>query len=230
MENLIKLMKEKLGEDVITEELTSEFNSNFEVTLNEKVQEKLETLKEELEEKNENEIATFKESLVESIDSYIEYAADEYLKENKVAIESNSKVEAATKILENLKETFKTAGLDIPADEVEKVKELEEKIETTQDKLNESITESIESKKKVFELEKEIAFIKKTETIEESKISDIEDLLEGLEFKDIEDYKKKIDIVISKVGLKKVNENKNEFENLDDDDNDNDNSIDKYLS
>lgn len=229
MEELLKLMREKLGADVITEDLASDLQSSFEVAINEKVIEKVEAAKEELEEKNSEEMTTFKESLVESIDSYIEYAADEYLKENKVAMDSNLKIEAAGKIIESLQTVLAESGLEIPEDKVDKVAELEEKFTAIQDKLDGAINEGIESKKQIFIFEQVVDFMKKTAQIAESKVSDIQDLMEGLEYKDMEDFNKKLDIVISKITSKVITESNDDFENLDDTGDDATSSIDQYL-
>ncbi len=231
MESLITLMKEKLGDDVITEEIITDLRSQIEVAINEKVQSELVTAKEELEEKNAEEMSTFKESLVESIDSYIEYAADEYLKENKVAMDSNVKIEAAEKILEAMKTTLAESGFEVPADKLDVVKDLEEKVEEIQEKLNDSINAKIEDTKQIFEYEKALAFFKKTSKLEESKVSDIEDLLEGLEYRDIDDFNKKVDIVIGKITEKAsgTSDKGEGFEDLEDINEETESSIDKYL-
>ena len=228
MESLIKLMQEKLGDEVITKSLVEDLRQNFDVAVNEAVNAKLETAKTELEDKNTEEMVVFKESLIDSLDSYVEYAADEYLKENKVALESTTKVEAAESLITTLKEAFKVVGLEIPATEVDHVKDLEEKADEVQEKLNVSIETKLQDNTLIEALEQKIAFMERCKSLTESKVSQVEDLMEGLEFKDMDDFDKKLEIVIGKITDKKITEQDEDFENLDDGDLV-ESSIDKYL-
>lgn len=228
MEKLLEAIKAKLGEDVISEELIADLRSEFEVMVNEKVQELIITKEKELEEDSAKEMTEFKDSLIESLDKYIEYATDEYLKENEVALEAKTKVEAATKIIEAAKGVFAEIGLEIPESEIDRVKELEEEIKEVNEKLNNSIEEIIEAKKQNFEYEKAISFQKLTTDLAESKIEEVHTLLEGLEYSDIEDFERKVKIVMGKI--KDIKEEEEE-ENLDLDDlkEQKKSSIDKYL-
>jgi len=227
MEKLLEAIKAKLGEDVISEELIADLRSEFEVMVNEKVQELIITKEKELEEDSAKEMTEFKDSLIESLDKYIEYATDEYLKENEVALEAKTKVEAATKIIEAAKGVFAEIGLEIPESEIDRVKELEEEIKEVNEKLNNSIEEIIEAKKQNFEYEKAISFQKLTTDLAESKIEEVHTLLEGLEYSDIEDFERKVKIVMGKI--KDIKEEEEENLDLDDLKEQKKSSIDKYL-
>jgi hypothetical protein len=231
MEKLLEAFREKLGEEVFTEELASEIKTNFEILVNEKLKEKEAEIKKELEEKNVEELEAFKETMIESIDSYIDYAADEYLKENKVEIESATKVELAEKFLNSIKDVFANSGLEVPTEKVDLISGLEEKVTEAKSKLNTVIEENIELKKKVFEKEQKLIFEEKIKELEVNKVSVVEDLMEGLEFNDIEDYSKKLDIIVEKVintnKQSKTSEDKN-FEELEEKD-EKSFDIDKYL-
>lgn len=234
MNELLEALKAKLGEEVITEELASDLKTQVDVMINEKVQEQLAEKETELEEKNAEEMTEFKDSLVESIDSYIEYAAEEYLKENEIALEAGYKVYAAEKILESIKGVFKEVGLEIPEEEVDRVKEIESELDEKKETLNEKMNEIFEMKRQSFEYEKAVSFMKKTADLSEAKISEVHDLMEGLEYKDIEDFEKKVEFVLEKVNKKssKNGDDNDDFEELDEeiDHKNNVSSIDKYLS
>jgi hypothetical protein len=238
MEELIKALQAKLGDEVVSEELINDLQSQFDVMVNEKVQ-KIVTVKEtELEEKSAEEMSDFKDSLIESLDKYIEYASEEYLKENEIAIEAGAKVEAAEKIIEATKFVLEQVGQEIPEAKVDYVKGMETKVEESTNKLNEAVEANIENKAQMFEYEKAIAFQKATGELTESKVEEVHTLLEGLEFKDIGDFDRKVKIVMGKVTEAKetvINENtddknKENLENLEEDDNKKVvSSIDKYL-
>jgi hypothetical protein len=230
MKELIQMLQEKLGSDVLTEELASDLSAQVEVAINEKVQTLIEAKEAELEEKNAEEVTEFKESLISSIDQYIEYAADEYLKENEVAIEAGSKVATAEKIIEATKLVFAEVGLEIPVEEVDHVKAMEEQVENTNNTINEKVQEILELNAQAFEFEKAVSFMKKTTALAESQISEVHDLMEGLEYKDVADFEKKVDIVLEKVIKVVVKEEEENFENLEEEELEEEvSSIDKYL-
>jgi len=199
MEKLIEALKAALGEDAISEELINDLQAQFDVTVNEKVQELVAGKETELEEKSAEEMADFKDSLIESLDKYIEYAADEYLKENEVALEAGAKVAAAEKIIEATKFVLEQVGEEIPEDKVDYVKEMETKVSESDAKLNELTQQVIEAKDQMFEFEKALSFQKATLGMTESKVEEVHTLLEGLEFKDVADFDRKVKIVIGKV-------------------------------
>jgi hypothetical protein len=208
--------------------MLTDLQAQFDVQMNERVQEALSLKETELGEKTAEEMADFKDSLVESLDSYIEYAADEYLKENEIALEAGSKVRAAEAIIESAKEVFKHVGIVIPEESVDQYKVMEADLEESNTKLNEKIEEVFDSKKQIFEFEKAMAFMKKTSNLTESKINEVHDLMEGLEYQSIFDFEKKVDIILEKVNKVVVKEGQEEFENLDELD-EKVSSIDKYL-
>ena len=231
MEKLIAALKEKLGKDILSDELIEELQAEFEIMLNEKVQEKLEVKEKELEEKSEEDMTEFKDSLIESLDKYIEYASDEYLTENEIAIESGAKVLAAEKIIEATKSVFKEVGMEIPESELDHVKQIETDLEESTEKLNTTIEENLDSKKQIFEYKKAVSFQKLTNKLTESKIEEVHTLLEGLEYREINDFDRKVKIVMEKITkkvIKEDNDNLDDLENLDEEDK-NVSSIDKYL-
>ena len=231
MDKLIEALKEKLGEDILTEEVTTDLQAQFDVLVNEKVQSLVTTKEAELEENSEAEMTEFKNELIESLDKYIEYASNEYLSENEIAIEAGSKVLVAEKIIEATKNVFKEVGMEIPETELDTFKQMETDLEESTDKLNKVIDENIDSKKQIFEYKKAVAFQKITSDLTESKIEKVHTLLEGLEYNDIEDFDRKVKIVIDKIETKVIKEdndnNQDDLEDLNEDVKTS--SIDKYL-
>lgn len=226
MKTLFEAMSDKLNVE-ISKELQEELQSKLDVEINEKVKE-IVTLKEaQMDENSAKEMSEFKESVVESLDQYIEYAAAEFIEENKVALEAKHKVEAAEKILEKTKSIFEEIGLTVPEDKIDVVKSLEEKVVELEESLNSKVEENIELKKQIVEFEKAVSFQKRTASLTESTIEKVHDLLEGLEFTNISDFNRKLNIIIEKVEKKPVVETNN-TENLDESF-DTKSSIDKYL-
>ena len=92
------------------EELSEEFQDKartiFEAAINSRVASIAEDLKKENEEKIVEEIESVKSKLVERVDSYLEYVADEWLKENALAVEHGLKSEMTESFLGGMRKLF----------------------------------------------------------------------------------------------------------------------------
>ena len=89
------------------EELSEEFQNKaktiFEAAINSKVAKIKEDIEAENEKKIVEEITEVKEALVERVDSYLEYVADEWLKDNKLSVEHGLKSEMTESFLTGMK-------------------------------------------------------------------------------------------------------------------------------
>lgn len=229
MEKLFESLKEKLGEEVFTEEAISEMKAHLDVQLNEEVQKRVEVLKTELEESNTKDLSEFKNGLIENLDGYLDYAAEEFFKKNKIALESEYKVSVAEELQDAIKSVLGKYNIEFTSDQEETIKNLEEDFVTCKEKLNESVNSNIELKKQCFEYEKTIKFKNMTSEFSAVKTEKILDLMEGLEYSDIEDFEHKVGIVIEKVKNQSSSSFKShdEFEELDESVNF---DIDRYLA
>lgn len=146
MEEILK----QINSDILTESVVAELKQAFETAVNEKVEEfkkqelvsetekildtydaKFEEFKTELNESKEKEVEEYKESLVEALDGYLEIVVEEFLKENKIAIETEIEAEKSKAIVEAFETILVTAGVDV-ARIVEAKKEAE-----VEDEINE---------------------------------------------------------------------------------------------
>lgn len=229
MKKLIEALKEKLGDEIFTEAVQTELETSIDVMIQEAVNEKVKTKEAELEEQTLKNLDEFKNEMLEQLDKYLDYAASEYFEENKVVIEQNMSIAAATHILEKVKAVFNVAGFEIPESDRNIVTEMETKISDFEEKLNYLTEDNISLKDELLASKQKNIFIEKTAGMTESKVSQIQELVESLSFKNEEDYTKKLDFVISKIGT--ITEEKEtiiEDPNLVINEN-NKRSIDKYL-
>ncbi len=92
------------------EELSEEFQNKartiFEAAIRTKLSEIKEQVKVSYEEKLVEEVASIKEELKDRVDSYLEYVADEWVQENKIAIEHGLKSEMTESFLEGMRGLF----------------------------------------------------------------------------------------------------------------------------
>jgi hypothetical protein len=151
----------EIFEGVSSELLTDDVKLKIETLIEAKVAEKTVALQEaqdtkipELEEKAEEfkslEADKLEEKAVEfvdnvlldKIDSYINYVAEEYVKENELAIESGIKSELYESLISSLKGTLKEHN--VTEEESSIVEELQTKVGALETKLNKTLEENME--------------------------------------------------------------------------------------
>ena len=99
----------------------------------------------------ENVVEEVKEELAQKLDDYISYMAEEWVKDNQIAIEKGLRAEIVEDFIGGLKNLFVEHYIDIPEDKVDVVEELSEKVVDLEAQLNEQIQFGIELKKELNE-------------------------------------------------------------------------------
>jgi len=118
------------------------------------------------------------EEVVPTISKYVDFAATEFMNENKIAVESGIKVELAESFLKGITQLSEQFNVKVPEQDIaDQIKSLEEKVEKANKKLDKTLTEKSK-------LEEQIVQNKKDKIIESVKgdlaKSQVEKLTEGL--------------------------------------------------
>ena len=149
--------------------------------------------------------------MVQNVDRYLSYAAESFLKENALAIESGLKTELVESFMAGLKTLFLEHNVEVPEDSISIVEKLNKSIDELQNKLNESYEEKIQLKeaveaerKRVLAEQVENAFLKNTSTIPVTSAEKLKKLMENVEYKDVDDYVKKLEVMKESVEKKPV--------------------------
>ena len=137
------------------EELSEEFQDKartiFEAAINSRVASIAEDLKKENEVKISEEIESVKSKLVERVDSYLEYVADEWLKQNTLAVEHGLKSEMTESFLSGMRKLFEEHYVSIPEDKYDVVENMVTKLDEMETKLNEQIERNVGLNKRLAE-------------------------------------------------------------------------------
>ena len=130
------------------EDLSEEFKNKAKVVFEAAVSAKVSEIKEELESQKRDEIVEasneIKEDLVNKVDSFLGYVAEEWVKDNELAIERGLKSELTDNIIPGLKALFDDHYVEVPDDKLDVVDELASKIEDVEAKLNEEVSKNID--------------------------------------------------------------------------------------
>ena len=130
------------------EDLSEEFKNKAKVVFEAAVSAKVSEIKEELESQKRDEIVEasneIKEELVNKVDSFLGYVAEEWVKDNELAIERGLKSELTENFISGLKALFEDHYVEVPDDKLDVVDELASKIEEVEAKLNEEVSKNID--------------------------------------------------------------------------------------
>ena len=178
------------------EELSEEFQNKartiFEAAIRTKLSEIKEQVKVSYEEKLVEEVASIKEELKDRVDSYLEYVADEWVQENKIAIEHGLKSEMTESFLEGMRSLFEEHYVTIPEEKYDVIESMVDKLDEMEDKLNEQIEKNVALNKRLSESTADVIFADVTEGLAQTQRDKLASLIENVEFESEESYREKI--------------------------------------
>lgn len=203
-------LKTKMGEHFDAmfdgEELSEQFKEKastiFEMAVNYRINEITEELESLYEEKLNEKVAELEESyalqledLTNKVDQYLNYAVEEWVMQNEVAIETSLRSEITEDFIHGLKSLFAEHYIEVPEEKVNVVEELAARVEELETKLNEAVNENIELKNSLNEMSSEEIFNEISEGLTLSQVEKFKKLAEGVDFDDVENFKNKLLIV-----------------------------------
>jgi len=141
----------------------------------------------------EETVQGLQEALEEEVSDYLEYVAEEWVKENEVAIESSLRNELAEEFINGLHNLFIEHYIDVPEEKVDVVEALTQKLDEVTSELNEQIEKNVEISKALHEAAKEDAILEASEGLSDAQVEKLRSLAEGVEFKDDESFKESLE-------------------------------------
>ena len=185
------------GED-LTEEFKESASTLFEAALTARMNLETVRLEEEFAAKLDEEVELVKEEMTTKIDQYLDYVVEQWIEDNKLAIESSLRSEIAENFMEGLYNLFAESYINVPDDKVDVLGELHAQIEELEAKLDESINTQLELQSVIDEATKEATFDEVSEGLAATQVEKLRTLAEGIEFNDAETYAKKLNIIKDK--------------------------------
>ena len=181
-----------VGDSDLSEEFKQKAATIFEAAIKAKVKEESQRLQGEYETKLKEDTETHKAELVEKVDSYLNYVVEEWMQENKIAIERGIKGEIAEDFIGGLKKLFEDHYIDVPDEKYNVLEDQASKIEDLEKKLNEEIEKNVELNKSNGELKKEEIIAKSSEDLTDVQKEKFNKLAEEVEYSNEEDFTSKV--------------------------------------
>ncbi|PCJ96752.1 MAG: hypothetical protein COA52_00665 [Hyphomicrobiales bacterium] len=151
---------------------------------------KITEIKEELEAENVEKLSEAVEELEEKLSDYLDIFTEKYMEENELAIENGIKSEIAESLIDDLKTVLSEHNIDIPADKVDIVETLTERVSELETELNESLEATIADKKLLESHVKNKALEELSEDLDDVSKEKLAKLVEHVSFNNEEDFNK----------------------------------------
>lgn len=179
------------GSEELSEEFKESATTIFEAAVLSKVNEVLDTATVEMASELDAEKETMIEDLSTKLDDYLEYVAEEWMKENELAIEKGVRAEIVENFMHGLRNLFAENYIDIPEEKVDLVDELAGKVEELEASVSEEVDRNIEIKKELVEMKKDKELAVVCEGLTDSQIEKMKSLAEGVDY-DADTYADKL--------------------------------------
>jgi len=167
------------------EDLSEEFKSKAKTVFQAAVSAKVSEIKENLESQKRDEIVEasneIKEDLTNKVDSFLGYVAEEWVKDNELAIERGLKSELTENFIQGLKSLFEDHYVEVPDDKLDVVDELASKIEEVEAKLNEEVSKNIDLSQERDELVRTQVVGQVSKDLTESEVEKLTKLIEDID-------------------------------------------------
>ena len=185
-------IKEHLGKLFSGEELSEDFKDKASTIFETAVDMKVDEVRAELHEEFESRLEVEKEELASKLDEYLSYVVENWMKENKVAIDAGIRTDVTESFMTGLKKLFEDHYVTMPEESYDLVEGLNNKVDDLEGKLNEQIEKSIELSKGLIKAQCEAMYESHARTLTTSDEEKFRTMVEKLDFDGVEDFQDKL--------------------------------------
>ena len=203
-----------VGDSDLSEEFKQKAATIFEAAIKAKVKAESQRLEGEYETKLQENTESHKAELVEKVDSYLNYVVEEWMQENKIAIERGIKGEIAEDFIGGLKKLFEDHYIDVPDEKYNVLEDQASKIEDLEKKLNEEIEKNVKLNKDNGELKKEEIIAKSSEDLTDVEAEKFNKLANEVEYSSEEDFTSKVKTIKESYFGKKEEAKSNDIDDV----------------
>ena len=242
-----KMSEEQVRQDIqaifgssdLSEEFMSKAGSLYEAAVLAKANEVIHEIHEQYEAAFEQEVEEVKQELTEKVDSYLNYVVDEWMNENKLAIENGIRTEIAESFISKLKNLFVESYIEVPQNKANLFDEMAETIEQLEGRVNEEVQRNVTLVNENKAMKAVGIFMEQTKHLTDVQSDKVANLAENIEFNTEEDFADKIKTLVENVSKTVVVESKVQNNNnnkylveetvIEEDSNDQDTINDPYI-
>jgi hypothetical protein len=183
------------GEATLSEEFKAKTAVIFEAAVKSKIAEEVNRLEEQYATELAETIEATREELVEKVDSYLNYVVEQWMEDNKLAIEQGLRTEIAEEFMGKLKAVFEESYIEVPESKVDLVDSLAERVEQLEERLNETTAEAIEMAEQLEQYKRDAIVLEYSNGLADTQIEKLKSLVESLDFDTEESFAAKVKTV-----------------------------------
>lgn len=176
----------------LSEENAEKARTIFKAAVTSKVSEIKEELESQYSEELKTSVEKVKADLSEAVDKYLTYCAEEWTKENELAIERGLRSEMTENFIEGLKTLFVEHYVEVPEDKYDVMDELANRLDEMEAKLDSEVQKNMEITEENDSLKRQNVVRQAGEDLTESQREKLSSLAEGVDYKDEADFQEKI--------------------------------------
>ena len=180
------------SEATLSEEFKEKTSIIFESAMKAKLAEEIEKLEENYASELAEEIATTKSDLVEKVDSYLNYVVEQWMEDNKLAVQTGLRTEIAETFMNKLKDVFTESYIEVPESKIDLVDELSEQVEELEEALNARTEEALEQAKAIEDFTRAAIVAEAAKDLPDTQAEKLAGLVESIDFEDEETFAKKV--------------------------------------
>jgi hypothetical protein len=194
------------GPEDLTEEFKEKTATLFEAAVTERTREVANLLEDEynrvieeatqnLEEQYEDRLNEQREEMVESLDAYLGYIAEEWMKNNKLAVENGLRTEITEEFMQGLKGLFESHFIDVPDEKFDLVGDLQEQLEAVKSQLDEQVANNSKLHQTNRNLLRENIINTVGYDLTETEKSRLSELVEDIDYDSDEQFTRKVQTI-----------------------------------
>jgi len=181
--------------EALSEEFMSKASVIFEAALNERTTFIREELLKESASLIQEEVSKTVNELATRLDEYLNYVVEEWMKENKLAVESGIRTEIAESFIGGLKNLFETHYIEVPESKHDVLEDLFSENQQLEDTLNEHIKNNLELRKELVAGQARTIFLGAVSDMSQVDAERLASLAESIDFNGAEDFANKLAII-----------------------------------
>jgi uncharacterized coiled-coil protein SlyX len=181
-----------LGDAELTEEFKTKAATIFEAAVLARVAEEAARIQEEFEAKLAEQVEQNIQGIVEQVDGYLGYMAEQWMAQNEIALEQGMKSEILEGFVNGLKGLFEEHYIDIPEERFDVLGEMENKIAELESKIDEQVEANIELTKTLAEAKRAEIVGTVSEGLTDTETEKFLSLAKEIAFEDSESFETKL--------------------------------------
>lgn len=188
-----------LGGLLDTEGLTEEFKAKaatiFEAAVTARVAQEIERIQEELDQRSLEESVELKEGLIEKVDGYLGYVAEQWMNKNELALENGIKAEMFESFMQGMKSLFVEHYVNVPEEQLDVLEDMQARIDAIESQLDEATAHNVELVGTLKEVSKQMQIEEATDGLSEVQAEKFKALADSLVYEDDETFASKLETI-----------------------------------